>query len=125
MGHLDSRRKHTQSSKKASLQPPDHEDTFLSPPQPPNQSHQCHLTTIAPNHVVYSDQTGRLPQASSTGNNYLLVAYDHKSNYIFLRPIMTRKADHLKDAIASVYDILTRTGFKPCFHQMDNNAPKS
>ena len=41
-----------------------------------------------------------------------------------MRPIKTRKAEHLTDAIASVYDILSRTGFKPRFHQLDNECPQ-
>ena len=130
VGHLDNRQKNTQTTKPkptrttSSTTPviPDHPQ--LATPKNQERSLQCYLTTTSPNHLVYSDQTGQLPQASSTGNNYLLVAYDHDSNFVFHCPIKTRKAKHLTKAIADVYDTLSRSGFKPKFHQLDNECPR-
>ncbi|TAG26868.1 MAG: 5-oxoprolinase/urea amidolyase family protein, partial [Verrucomicrobia bacterium] len=98
----------------------EHEDFFPPPPVPNTRSHLCYLAATEPKHIVYSDQTGRLPQASGSGNQYLLVAYDHDSNYIFMRPIKTRKSQHLLEAIQDIYKILARSGFQPRFHRLDN-----
>jgi hypothetical protein len=43
-------------------------------------------------HCVYTGQTGSLQNPSSEGNNYLLVAYDYDSNFIFYCPSKTKQA---------------------------------
>jgi hypothetical protein len=65
---------------------------------------------------------GRLPQASASGNNYLLVAYDYDSNSILLRPIKNRTADAITEAIKSVHDTLAKGGCQPKFHRLDNEC---
>jgi hypothetical protein len=81
-------------------------------------SQLCFLAATAPKHIVYSDQTGRLPQASASGNQYLLVVYDHDSNFIFMQPIQSRKSQYLLKAIQDIYKILSRSGFPPKFHRL-------
>ena len=72
--------------------------------------------------VVYTDQTGRLPQPSSHGNNHLVVAYDYNSNSILMRPIKSRTANHITDAIADIHCTLTKGGCKPQFHRLNNEC---
>jgi hypothetical protein len=132
MGHLDNRRKNTQSTKR----PPHREATspaalmaeqedFYPPSEAPNtRTHLCYIAASEPKHIVYSDQTGRLPYASTMGNQYVLVAYDHDSNFIFMRPIKSRKSQHLLEAIQDIYKILARSGFQPKFHRLDNECPQ-
>jgi hypothetical protein len=60
--------------------------------------------------IVYTDQTGRFPVPSSTGNNYLLIAYDYDSNTILMRPIKDRSVQSLHTTIQDVHDTLTRGG---------------
>ena len=92
MGHLDAHRKNTRSTKTTdvtrSMDPNDAEDDCF-PQQPVDNSRMntCFLATTKPKHILYTDQTGRLPQPSSNGNNYLMVAYNYNSNNILLRPI--------------------------------------
>jgi hypothetical protein len=123
MGHLDSRRKNIQSTKKGDLEE-EPKDFFPSQPEDTTRSHYCLLTTAEPRHLVYSDQTGRLPHPSESGNNYLLVAYDYDSNAILLRPIKNRTADALTEAIKSVHNTLSKGGCQPKFHRMDNECPQ-
>ena len=100
----------------------DDDDSHPNQPEPPARTHHCHLTMTSPNHIVYSDQTGRLPKASSSGNSYLFVAYNHDSNDIFLCPIKTREVDHLKEVMADIYTTLSRSGFPSQFHRLDNEC---
>jgi hypothetical protein len=79
MGHMDSKRKDIQSTKKIS-QEEDFTDSFPDQPEDATRSNYCFLTTAEPRHIVYSDQTGRLPHPSAGGNNYLMIAYDYDSN---------------------------------------------
>ena len=93
--------------------------------QQPNDTtrmHTCFLATAEPRHIVYIDQTGRLPQPSSQGNNYLIIAYDYDSNNIMMRPLKNRSAPQLTAAIADIHNMLAKGGCKPHFHQLDNKC---
>ena len=95
MGHLDAHRKNTNSTKKHRTIPATEEDDAFPPqPQDTTCTHTCFLATAEPRNIVYTDQTGRLPQPSSQGNNYLMIAYDYDSNNIMMRPIKNRSAPH-------------------------------
>jgi Reverse transcriptase (RNA-dependent DNA polymerase) len=121
MGHLDNRRQHVRSTK-----PKDTPltDTFPEPTPDNHRSHLCYLAAAEPKQVVYTDQTGRLPHPSASGNNYLLIAYDYDSNAILLRPIKNRTAEALTAAIADVHSTLTKGGCRPLFHRLDNECPQ-
>jgi hypothetical protein len=73
-------------------------------------------------HCVYTGQTGSLQNPSSEGNNYLLVAYDYDSNFIFYCPDKTGPV--LTAAIKDIHDELTKGGCQPQFHRLDNECPK-
>jgi hypothetical protein len=146
MGHMDNRRKNIQSTKpkvpqadqdgwilvgpkKTTATVPTAEDApedddFPSQPQDTTRSNTCFLATAETKNIVYTDQTGRLPIASSSGNNYLLIAYDYDSNCILLRPIKNRTAEALTSAIENVHTTLAKGGCKPQFHRLDNECPQ-
>ena len=146
MGHLDNRRKNIQSTKPkvpkedqdgwtlvgpkktkatANTAATDPEDDAF-PDQLPDmtRTHNCFLATAETKNIVYTDQTGRLPLASSSGNNYLLIAYDYDSNCILLRPIKNRTAEALTSAITNIHNTLAKGGCKPQFHRLDNECPQ-
>ena len=124
MGHLDNIRKNYKSTKKDTPDVDPVEDTFPEPQSLNERTHHCYLATTEPNkNLVYTDQTGRLPVPSTTGNNYLLIAYDYDSNNILLRPIKNMTAEALTEAIAEVHHTLTLGGCKPKFHRLDNECP--
>jgi Reverse transcriptase (RNA-dependent DNA polymerase) len=124
MGHLDAQRKNTRSTKPKQGPANTEEETDAFPPQPKKtkRTNTCFLTAMEPTHIVYSDQTGRLPHPSSGGNNYLVIAYDYDSNHILLRPVKSRTATHLTEAIADIHATLTRGGCQPQFHRLDNEC---
>jgi hypothetical protein len=122
MGHLDNKRKNIQSTKKTKAAPDDIDYEFPVQPADTTRTNLCYLSASEPKHLVYTDQTGRLPSASSAGNKYLLVAYDYDSNCILLRPIRNRQADTLTKAIADIHATLSRGGCKPQFHRLDNEC---
>ena len=127
MGHLDNRRKNIQSTKKrkrVAFQEEEAEDPFPVTPRNNNRTNSCFLTASAPQHLVYTDQTGRLPHPSTTGNNYLLIAYDVDSNCILLRPYKNKTAEVLTATIADVHETLSKGGCKPEFHRLDNECPQ-
>ncbi|MCX8501414.1 MAG: hypothetical protein ORO03_06955, partial [Alphaproteobacteria bacterium] len=123
MGHLDNRRKNIQSTK-PKVHTEEDLDHFPEQPRDNQQTNLCFLAASEPKHLVYSDQTGRLPQPSSSGNNYLLIAYDYDSNAILMRPIKNRKAESLTAAIKDIHNTLSKGGCQPKFHRMDNECPQ-
>ena len=147
MGHMDAKRKNIQSTKpKRSKRrkntidddgwtlvqsikesQPDEatsEGHCRYPQQNTERSHHCYIATAEPKNIVYTDQTGRFPVPSSSGNNYLLIAYDYDSNNILLRPIKDRSAKSLHTAIKDVHETLTLGGCQPKYHRMDNECPQ-
>lgn len=87
----------------------------MSQPSDTTRTHTCFLATTEPKHVVYSNP-------SSSGNNYLVVAYDYDSNSIMMRPIKSRAAINLNEAIADIHNTLGKGGCKPQFHRLDNEC---
>jgi hypothetical protein len=122
MGHLDGRRKNIQSTTKG-VPVPDIDDFYPEQPVDTTRTNYCFLTAAEPQQIVYTDQTGRLPQTSESGHNYVLVAYDYDSNAILLRALKNKTAAALTEAIKSVHQTLTRGGCQPKFHRLDNECP--
>ena len=77
-----------------------------------------------PTGKIYTDQTGRFPQQSSQGNNYLMVLYDYDSNAILVEPIKNRTQNELLRAYKQLHQMLTKRGFQPRLQLLDNEAPK-
>ena len=59
------------------------DDYFFPPSDPDNlRTHHYYATTfeIPTTGKIFTDQTGRFPIPSSTGNQYVFVLYDYDSN---------------------------------------------
>ena len=83
MGHMDQARKNSRSTKP--IMPT--EDTAQDPDNVP--THNV-FATIAETGKIYTDQTGRFPVRSSTGNQYIMILYDYDSNAIMSEALKTR-----------------------------------
>ena len=73
---------------------------------------------------ITTDQTGRFPVTSNRGHSYLVIFYVYDANFIASVPIKNRTKEELLRAYTSTYDMLTRRGFKPTLHKMDNETSK-
>jgi hypothetical protein len=126
MGHMDNIKKNVRSTKKVRFQATQEDETgVFPPPQADNtRSNMCFLASTEPKHIVYSDQTGRLPHPSNTGNNYIMLVYDHDSNAILLRAYKNKTAPVLTATMKEIYTVLSKGGCKPQFHRLDNECPK-
>lgn len=92
--------------------------------EPSSTTAEAFLQVFEPTGKVYSDQTGRFPITSSKGSKYILILYDYDSNAILSRPLKSRAESELVKACNSLYDQLAAAGHSPCFHILDNEAPK-
>ena len=77
------------------------------------------------NKNIYSDLTGRFPQRSTRGNQYIFVLYDTNSNCIFAEPIKDRTSTHIEKAYEKIINILQQANIYPLIHVLDNEASKT
>ena len=127
-GHMDQTRKNQRSTK-----PKETESWITIQPTsdnfPPNlangkRTHSLYAATIDPakEGMVFTDQTGRLPKQSKSGNNYLLILYDYDSNYIHAEPIPNRSANCILTAYQQAHCLLVKAGLRPKLQRLDNEC---
>ena len=75
--------------------------------------------------TIYTDQTGAFPVSSYKGNRVMFVAYDYRSNGIFIRPMKSNSNESMIAAFTDVYESLTSKGLKPKLNVMDNACSKA
>ena len=138
-GHLDQSRANQQSTKpnqkgstnknnknKPQEQPPPLDDTQPTPLPKHNRTHACYAAVIdfKPTGQTYSDQTGKFPVTSSSGNAYLFILYDYDSNAILAEPIKNRSAESILEAYKICHARLSKAGLKPKLHRLDNECSR-
>ena len=69
------------------------EDSYLDSPTPNNKTNDVAYIVINRDEVytAYTDLTERFPRQSSSGNEYLLIAYQYDENCIVAQPLKKRK----------------------------------
>ena len=117
MGHLDQERANQRSTQPKSHRAPANCYTR------PLQVHMTQISTLRT--AAYADATGRFLVPSSRGHSYVLVVYDVKANYIFARPITSRRQDRIHDAFKDVYELLIARGLHPALAVVDNEASQT
>lgn len=119
-GHLDRTRQGQRSTKPQS----EYDDTAF----PITILTKSHATTTVLTKVwamtgqEYTDITGRLPVASYSGKQYIMIMYNEDSNYIHAIPMASRKASNFVAAYAAGVEFFTRHGFTPRFERLDNET---
>jgi hypothetical protein len=128
-GHLKQHRQGTRSTKASSTKPLpflDEESETDFPKQLDDgiRTHQVYAAVLdkSPTGSIYTDQTGRFPLPSSSGNQYLFVLYDYDSNYIDAHPIPNRTASTILKAFKLLYNKLVRAGCRPKLYKLDNEC---
>jgi hypothetical protein len=128
-GHLDQSRKNQRSTKWIMIPPGvepnstlDQEDSFPSSPPSGEQSHFCCASVIEPTGQIHTDQTGKFIAPSSTGNNCLLVLYDHDSNAVLAEPMKSRHATATLSACKALHAKLRAAGIRPQLQRLDNEC---
>ena len=75
--------------------------------------------------TTYSDQTGRLPVTSRSGNNYLMVMVKVDSNAILVEPMKSRKDNEMQRAYLALIKRVKAAGVVPKKHVLDNECSNS
>ncbi len=124
LGHLKQARMGTRSTKPK--QPPVkllRSSTLSVPPPttPATPTNELHLWD-GPISKLFIDGTGKFPVRARSGNQYILIAYHHKSNSILMEPYQTKSDKHRLQAYNSIMDRLLARGHSVDLHILDNEV---
>ena len=115
LGHQDRTRKNSQSTQHPTFKTTEYRYiniyAFINQPEIPTGK-------------IHSDQTGRFPIQSSSGNKYMMVIYVYDSNAILVEPLPGRSKKSIVQAYQKIIQHPTRIGFKPILQRLDNEASK-
>ena len=79
---------------------------------------------VEPSDLIATDLTGRFPNISSRGYNYIIVCYIYDTNGIILLPMKNRSvAEHIR-VYNEIFGYLEKRGLRPAVHKMDNECPQ-
>jgi hypothetical protein len=118
---MDQTRQNIRSTKTKTIE--NDNDQSTDPIQEPNNNitNQAYAT-VEETGQVYTDQTGQFPVTSSNGHRYMLVLYHYDTNAILVKPLKSRQGNEILRGYTHLYNHLTRRGFKPTTHWLDNEA---
>ena len=72
------------------------------------------------NNIGYMDTTGRFPQRSSRGNEYILIGFHYNTNVILAEPIKNRSAQSLTTAWENMHKEFKKSTNAPNIYVLDN-----
>ena len=119
-GHMAQTRKNVRSTKPKPMQRYEHADKLRG-----KRERDIFVKVYDMRNTVYSDQTGKFPKRSQSGNVYIMVMVDIDSNAILVEPMKSRKDDEMQRAYRRLMTRLKRAGVKPKKHVMDNEVSES
>jgi hypothetical protein len=123
-GHLRTARANQRSTKPKVTTPPNIPQMTTPPTEPAAvRQQECYIKTVDISGKVYSDQTGRFPNASSKGSKYIMVLYDLDSNAILTEPLKNKSERDQLQATTKLHAYLQARGHSPKMHIMDNECP--
>ena len=97
-------------------------NTFPISPSPNQRTHDVAYAIIDPSTMTnaYFDLTGKFPQRSSSGNQYIFVGYNYDANSILAEPIKNRTSNNILSAWQSIHAIYERAAVTPHIYIFDN-----
>ena len=117
-GHIVQKRQNVRSKKRKHTNP-----IALRPPKPVSipTSNELHIRV---QHIskLYTDDTGKCPVRSRSGNQYIMVAYHCDSNTILAVPFTSKKYQHRLQAYDEIMQRLIDHGMIVDLHILDNKA---
>jgi hypothetical protein len=122
--HLNQSRKNVLSTKPKPIPLED----FQSPQLNGRRVRDVYTQVYDTRDTIFSNQTGKFPHRSLSGNHYIMLMVEINSSAILVEPIKTRSDAELSRAYSSLITRLHRSGVFPHKHVLDNeisNAMKT
>ena len=118
-GHLNQTRKGKRSTKEKPLEECD--TTELQG----KKKKDVYIKVYNVRETIFSDQTGKFPTRSKSGNKYIMVMVEIDSNAILVEPMKSRNDDEMIRAYDVLVTRLKRAGIIPRKHVLDNEVSKN
>ena len=101
-----------------------HEDAFPISNSPNNKTNDViySLFNTTDQSTAFFDLTGRFPQRSSRGNQYIIIGYHYDANAIIAIPIKNRTSHTITEAWTTLHKKFSKAGVAPNNYVMDNEA---
>ena len=122
-GHMVQTRAHVRSTKPKTPKAPTPSPSSSVPSQMEKPSNELHIR-MENISKLYTNDTGRFPVRSRTGNQYIMVAYHCDTNAIFAVPFKTRADRHRLPAYNSIMQRLRDRDLIVDLRILDNEASK-
>ena len=122
MGHQVQVRQGTRSTQPKPPKPPNAKTSSSMPIQEPEEPSRELFVEVRHISRLYTDDTGRFPTRSRSGNQYVMIAYHYDANVILACPFKNRKDRHRLDAYAAIMESLKRRGHNVDLQILDNEA---
>jgi hypothetical protein len=132
-GRLNRVRKNKQSTKKkikqeireadkaeAAAAPEQAEHLFPEPDE--TETHHCYVTLEEFTSKAYSNQTGKFPVPSISGNTQVFVLYHYDGNRIFMEPMKGKSKESMLQAYSKVYKRIQKAGLRVDLQYLDNEC---
>ena len=95
------------STPQATDTPPTPSEVPTEPLQGKVRQNMVTVECFEVNGNFFTDQTGRFPNKSSRGMQYIMVGYDHDSNAILTQTLKTRSEHEILRAMTALHTYLT------------------
>ena len=115
-GHLNQTRKGARSTKEKPFE--EYDTTELQG----KKKKDVYIKVYNVRETIFSDQTGKFPTRSKSGNKYIMVMVEIDSNAILVEPMKSRNDDEMIRAYDVLVTRLQRAGIIPRKHVLDNEV---
>jgi hypothetical protein len=106
----------------AALKASPEQEAHLYPEIEVTATHNCYITVEDTTSKAYSDQTGRFPVPSISGNTQVFVLYHYDGNQIFLEPMKGKSKESMLQAYTKVYKRIQAAGLHVDLQFLDNEC---
>ena len=97
-------------------------DAFPLSPTPNTKCNDVAYAVINPEEMsnAYCDLTGRFPQRSTSGNQYIMIGYHYDANAFLAEPLKNRTAGNIIEAWKKLHNKYEQAAVTPDIYIMDN-----
>ena len=118
-GHMNQSRQNQRSTKAKPMK--EHNSNLLKG----KKAQDVYTKVYNVRETIFSDQTGKFPVQSRSGNKYIMVMVEIDSNAILVEPMKIRKDEETIRAYNALMLRLSRAGIKPKKHVLDNEVSEN
>ena len=108
-GHMQRQRANVRSTRKAPVPLETIDTTALTG----KKDGDVYIKVYEAKETLYTDQTGRFPVASRSGNRYIMVMVEVDSNAILVEPMKSRRDSKMQRAYLALLQRVKATGVVP------------